>query len=148
MTGTDAINPRTDQYCLTCYEVVELGGHQTHREEEHDGSMVPDIVSIHKDGDDYVAQQDSMGHYSPHTWMDVDDHDMCGECGAVKIEDADVPDDLRDDEDDRDDRIKSCPHCGEDVNMEATRSPNSAVSNGKCPHCNTKVSRGSWGANV
>lgn len=93
--GVDQIGPWSDHYCMTCYEVVPMGDIKEHREEVHDGSLMVDIVSIHRSGEDYIAQDDSMGHYSPHQWIDVDDHEMCAECGAVIIQDGDIPQDLR-----------------------------------------------------
>lgn len=36
---------------------------------------------------------------------------------------------------------RRCGSCGESVNMEATRSPNSAVSNNRCPHCSGSLTK-------
>jgi hypothetical protein len=95
MSRLDAINPTTDHYCTTCYEVVRLGQSSSHREEVHDGELEPDIVPIHSaGGGEFVAQSDKMGHFSPHMWTQIDDHEVCAECGGVKVQPEDVPDDL------------------------------------------------------
>ena len=94
MKRDDAINPQVDQYCTNCYEVVPMGEISSHREEEHNGRMDIDLVPIHIEGDGYIAQDSSMGHFSPHQFIDVDDHQMCGECGAVKIKTEDIPKEL------------------------------------------------------
>lgn len=44
--------------------------------------------------------------------------------------------------DDYSPRKKRCNSCGKSVNMEATRSPNSAVSSGLCPKCGKSLSGG------
>ena len=91
----EVIDPMADLYCMTCYEVVRLGQSTLHRDVVHDGLMAPDIVPIQATmGEGFIAQASGMGHFSPHVWMDVDDHEMCGECGAVKVKPEDVPDSL------------------------------------------------------
>lgn len=95
----DQVDQFSDHYCMTCYEVVPIGQIEEHREEKHDGSMMPDIEKIHEESEGLIAQKDSMGHYSPHTWMEVDDHQMCGECGATVVKPEDVPADSTDESD-------------------------------------------------
>lgn len=85
------LRPATDQYCMTCYEVVPLDEITTHRATIHDGSPDVDIVGIHKTPDTYIAKDTDMGHTSPHRWLSIDNHDMCTECGAVKIKPDDLP---------------------------------------------------------
>ena len=84
------INATTDRYCTVCYQVVS--DPVTHRDKEHDSDYTIDIWQIEKMGDgEYLAQGDDMGHFTPHVFMEVNDHEMCGECGAVKIKESDIP---------------------------------------------------------
>lgn len=78
-------------FCDECKEVV--GSHPVeHRESEHDGNRIVDVLRITEktpDGD-YIAQDDSMGHFTPHIWIESDGLERCGECGAIKISDDQI----------------------------------------------------------
>lgn len=90
----ELVKRESDHYCTNCYEVVPFGETQAHREEEHDGRFEIDIVPIHIESEGLLAQERGMGHFGPHQWIEVDDHQMCAECGAVQIERRDVSDEL------------------------------------------------------
>jgi len=64
-------------YCEKCQDVHDSTDGCDHRFEKKNG--------VRKEGDYYIAQPPNMGHFSPHMWMDVDDMEVCGECGATKI---------------------------------------------------------------
>ena len=66
-------------WCHLCQEVYESTDGCEHGLDRKAG--------IQDTFDGYVAQPDGMGHYSPHTWLDIDGMETCAECGAVKIPD-------------------------------------------------------------
>ena len=72
-------------YCTKCRDLVDETSFE-HREADHDGAEGPEIVPIvdRQDGQ-YIAQRDDMGHVTPHVWMDLEGHQMCGRCHAVKV---------------------------------------------------------------
>jgi hypothetical protein len=90
-TALDAVDPQSDKYCMTCYEVIRFPG-TDHRDDIHNGDMMVDIVPIQESSDGLIAKDSSMGHHGPHIWVTVDDHETCADCGGVKIKPSDVPD--------------------------------------------------------
>lgn len=76
-----------DWYCKTCQEIV---GSQpiSHREKEHDGSFDVGLMRIDGQSDDQpVATPDDCGHFTPHSFAEVDGQQVCQDCGAVRLSD-------------------------------------------------------------
>lgn len=77
-------------YCTTCDEVVSSAA--THRQEAHDGDIGPDLLRFNNEDADgnFIYQLDTMGHFTPHQWDDVEGTTTCMQCGAVKVDPDEV----------------------------------------------------------